>query len=69
VIVGIATNDGLGANLKSIALTLEKKNIYFVPFSQDNPIGKPTSLICDFSLVDDTLTCALNGRQIQPILQ
>lgn len=69
VIIGIATNDGLGANLKSIALTLEKKNIYFVPFSQDNPIGKPTSLICDFSLVDDTLTYALNGRQIQPILQ
>ena len=69
VIIGIATNDGLGANLKSIALTLEKKNVYFVPVSQDNPIGKPTSLICDFSLIGETLTFASVGKQIQPILQ
>ncbi len=69
VIIGIATNDGLGANLQNIALTLEKKNIYFVPFSQDNPTGKPTSLICDFSLIGETLKLALSGKQIQPILQ
>lgn len=69
VIIGIATNDGLGANLQSIAQTLEKKNVYFVPFSQDNPIQKPTSLICDFSLLRETLEAALNGKQIQPILQ
>ena len=68
VIIGIATNDGLGANLKSIALTLEKKNIFYVPFSQDNPTGKPTSLICDFSLIGETLKFALEGKQLQPIL-
>ncbi len=68
VLIAIATNDGLGANLQSIALTLEKKNIYFVPFSQDDPHAKPTSLICDFSLIQHTLKAALNGIQIQPIL-
>ena len=69
VLIGIATNDGLGANLQNIALTLEKKNIFFVPFSQDNPTAKPTSLICDFSLIRPTLELALIGKQIQPILQ
>ena len=68
VIIGIATNDGLGANLQSIAMTLEKKNVYFIPFSQDNPKAKPTSLICDFTLTRQTLEHALNGKQIQPIL-
>ena len=68
VIIGIATNDGLGANLQSIAMTLEKKNVFFVPFSQDDPHAKPTSLICDFSLTEPTLELALAGKQIQPIL-
>lgn len=68
VIIALATNDGLGANLFNIALTLEKKNIYFVPFGQDAPSEKPSSLICDFSLIDLTLAQALNGIQLQPIL-
>lgn len=68
VIIALATNDGLGANLFNIALTLEKKNIFFVPFGQDSPNEKPSSLICDFSLIDLTLAQALNGLQLQPIL-
>ncbi len=68
VIIALATNDGLGANLANIARTLEKKNVYFVPFAQDDPQSKQTSLICDFSLVEPTLDCALNGIQIQPLL-
>ncbi len=68
VIIAIATNDGLGATLKSIALTIEKKNIYFVPFGQDAPFQKPTSLVCDFSLVEETIKTAISGMQIQPIL-
>ena len=68
VIIALATNDGLGANLFNIALTLEKKNIFFVPFGQDSPSEKPSSLICDFSLIDLTLAQALNGLQLQPIL-
>ncbi len=68
VIIALATNDGLGANLFNIALTLEKKNIYFVPFGQDSPNEKPSSLICDFSLIELTLAQAMNGNQLQPIL-
>lgn len=68
VIIALATNDGLGANLFNIALTLEKKNIFFVPFGQDSPNEKPSSLICDFSLIDLTLAQAVNGLQLQPIL-
>jgi dipicolinate synthase subunit B len=68
VIIALATNDGLGANLANIALTLEKKNIYFVPFRQDDPQNKQTSLICDFSLIETTLEYAMRGVQLQPIL-
>lgn len=68
VLIALATNDGLGANLFNIALTLEKKNIYYVPFGQDSPNGKPTSLICDFGLVDIALEHAVRGSQLQPIL-
>ena len=68
VIIALATNDGLGANLANIALTLEKKNVYFVPFGQDDPQNKQTSLICDFSLIPTTLEYAMRGVQLQPIL-
>lgn len=68
VVIALATNDGLGATLHSIAMTIEKKNIYFVPFGQDAPIAKPTSLVCDFSLVEETIKNAVSGVQIQPIL-
>lgn len=68
VIIAIATNDGLGANLFNIAQTIEKKNIYFVPFGQDAPTDKPASLICDFSLLGKTLASALKGIQLQPVL-
>ncbi len=68
VIIALATNDGLGANLSNIALTLEKKIVYFVPFGQDDPQNKQTSLICDFSLIEATLEYAMRGVQLQPIL-
>ncbi len=68
VVLGIATNDGLGANLFNIAMVLEKKNVYFVPFGQDDAFGKPTSLICDFHRLSETLDAALQGRQLQPVL-
>ena len=67
-LIALATNDALGATLENIALTIEKKNIFFVPFAQDDPIGKPTSLVCDFRLLPDALDCALCGVQLQPVL-
>lgn len=63
-----ATNDALAASAKNIGALLDKKHIYFVPFRQDDPQGKPTSVVADFSLVPDTIAAALEGRQLQPLL-
>jgi len=68
VVVALATNDGLSASAPNIAALLNRKHYYFVPFGQDNPAGKPTSLIADFSLILPTVEQALQGRQLQPIL-
>ena len=63
-----STNDGLAASAASIGALLPWKYIYFVPFGQDDPEGKPASLVADFSLVADAAQAALEGRQLQPLL-
>ena len=68
VVVALATNDGLSASAPNIAALLNRKHYYFVPFGQDNPAEKPTSLIADFSLILPTVEQALQGHQLQPIL-
>lgn len=68
VIIGVSTNDGLGLNLKNIAQLMTTKNMFFIPFGQDDPIKKPNSLVADFSKIDDTIKEAIIGKQIQPIL-
>lgn len=68
LIIALASNDALSANLRNIGTLLERKNIYFVPLGQDDPISKPHSMVCDFSRIPETLTAALHGRQLQPIL-
>ena len=68
VILGIATNDALGATAKNIGLLHNTKNIYFVPYSQDDPVGKNNSLICDFEKIPQTIKEALNDKQIQPVI-
>lgn len=67
VVLGIATNDALGGSAKNIGLLHNTKNIYFVPYRQDDPQGKNNSLICDFSLIPQTAEEALKGKQLQPI--
>lgn len=68
VVIAVSTNDGLAGSAKNIGLLMEKKNVYFVPFRQDDPIGKPTSLVANFAMVSDTIKAALDGKQIQPLL-
>lgn len=68
LIIAISTNDALSQNLKNIGTLLTRKSIFFVPFGQDSPNGKPYSLISDFTLLRETLSCALDGKQIQPLL-
>ena len=68
LILAVSTNDALAGAAKNIGVLLDKKNTYFVPFRQDDPMGKPTSLVADFSLVPDTVAAALEGRQLQPLV-
>ncbi len=68
VVLAISTNDGLGMNAKNIGLLLNVKNMYMVPFGQDNPAEKPNSLLAKWDLITETVLDALKGRQYQPIL-
>ena len=69
LVISISTNDGLGMNLKNIGLLCNSKNIYFVPFGQDNYKTKPNSLVAHVELLIPTLEMALEHRQYQPILK
>ena len=67
LVIALASNDALSANLKNIAEMLNRKCVYFVPMFEDDPQKKPHSLIADFSLLPSTLELALRGKQIQKI--
>lgn len=68
IVIAISTNDGLGLNAANIAKLLVTKNIYFVPFGQDDPVNKPNSLVARMDLVMETCEVALEGKQLQPML-
>lgn len=69
VVISISTNDGLGLNGPNIMHLLDTKDVYFVPFGQDNPEKKPTSLMAHEDLIVPTIEAALNGKQMQPVLK
>ncbi len=68
LLIAPSTNDALSNAGKNIGSLLNYKNVYFVPFGQDNCKGKPTSMVADFSLIPDSLESALRGEQIQPVV-
>lgn len=68
LVIAISTNDGLGMNLKNIGSLFNSKNIYFVPFGQDNWEKKPNSLVAHMEYLAPTLELALEHRQYQPVL-
>ena len=68
VVIAPSSNNGLGANAVNIANLLNRKNYYFVPFRQDNPITKPRSIIFDSEYIIKTIEYALDNEQIEPIL-
>lgn len=68
VVIAISTNDALSVNARNIGMLLNMKNIYFVPFRQDNPSEKANSVVACMNLITDTVIHALQGRQIQPLL-
>jgi dipicolinate synthase subunit B len=68
VILALSSNDALGGGAENLGKLLARKHIYFVPFGQDDPSEKPTSMIADFNRIPQTLAAALEGKQVQPIL-
>src|SRR5690606_8887308 len=68
VVLAVSTNDALGNNARNLSILLNTKNVYFVPFGQDNPEVKPNSCVAAFDLIPETIAAALEGRQLQPIL-
>lgn len=68
VVIAVSTNDGLGTAAKNIGALLNSKNMYFLPFNQDDCVNKPCSLVADFDKLQDTILAAFEGKQLQPLL-
>ena len=67
LLIALASNDAMSANLASVAAMIQRKNVYFVPMRQDDPINKPHSLIADFGMIPDAIEAMKEGRQIRPL--
>jgi len=68
ILIAVSTNDALAGAAENIGKLLGRKHYYFVPFGQDDPEKKPTSMVADFTKIPPALIAALEGRQIQPVL-
>lgn len=68
LVIAVSTNDGLSMAAQNIGRLLNWRNVYFVPFRQDDPIQKPRSLVADFTQIPKTISSALCGVQLQPML-
>ena len=68
VLIAISTNDALAGAAENIGRLLVRKNYYFVPYRQDDAVGKPTSLVADMTLLPAALDAAVEGRQLHPVL-
>jgi dipicolinate synthase subunit B len=68
LIIAVSTNDGLARNARSIGALMAMRHVYFVPYAQDDPDGKPASLVARMDCLAATVEAALDGKQIQPVL-
>lgn len=68
VLLAVSTNDGLGASAKNIGQLLVRESFFFVPFAQDDPVGKPRSLAANLAKTEEAIGAALEGKQLQPLL-
>ena len=68
LVLAVSTNDALGIAAQNIGRLLNWRNVYFVPFGQDDPVKKPRSLVADFTQIPRTIAAALTGAQVQPMI-
>ena len=69
LVIAPSSNDGLAQNARSLGQLLAMRHVYFVPFGQDDPVGKPNSLVARFETLPEAVSAALKGSQLQPILR
>ncbi|MCI8387330.1 MAG: dipicolinate synthase subunit B [Clostridiales bacterium] len=69
LVISLASNDAMSANLANISCMLNRKNVYFVPLVQDDLVGKPHSLVADFSLLGEAVKAALEDKQLRPLFK
>jgi len=69
LLIALATNDAMSANLANIACMLQRKNVYFTPMLQDDPVHKPHSLVADFSEIAASLDAMMRGEQLRPLFK
>ena len=69
LVIAVSSNDAMAQNARNIGQLLAMKHVFFVPFAQDDALGKPNSLVARFELLPETVAAALSGRQIQPLLR
>ena len=67
LLVALATNDAMSQNLANIAKLITRRSVYFLPMKQDDPTGKPHSLVADFSRMSEAFSAMTEGRQIRPV--
>lgn len=67
LLIALATNDAMSANLENIGRMLQRKNVYFVPMIQDDPVWKPHSLVADFSRIPAAFDAMMQGQQLRPL--
>lgn len=63
VVIGISTNDALGNAAKNIGTLMNYRCYYFIPFSMDDAVNKPRSMVCDFTKVRETIEAAYQGLE------
>ena len=68
VLLAVSTNDALGTAAENIGRLMARKNIYFVPFSQDDPKNKPNSMVADFAQIPHAIQAAMEHTQMQPVI-
>ena len=68
VVIAVSTNDALAGAGENIGKLMGRKHYYFVPYRQDAPTGKPTSMVADFTAIPETITSATAGSQLQPMI-
>ena len=68
ILLAVSTNDALAGAAENIGKLLGKKHHYFVPFGQDDPANKPTSMVAHFEMIPQAMEAAVDGRQVQPMI-